>query len=157
MKSLWGFPHSSIGKESSCNAGDPGSIPGSGRYLGEGRGYSLQYSGASLVIQLVKNPPIIRKTWVQSLGWEDPLEKGKATHSSILAWRIPWTIQSLGSQRVKHDWVTFTFFFHEKLTVAFILNGERLKGFPPRSEKRQRWLLSPLLNKQSPANSSQSH
>ena len=49
-----------------------------------------QYSWASLVAQLVKNPPAMWETWVQSLGWEDPLEKGKATHSSILAWRIPW-------------------------------------------------------------------
>ena len=49
------------------------------------------YMSASLVAQLVKNPPAMQKTWVQSLGWEDPLEKGKATHSSILAWRIPWT------------------------------------------------------------------
>ena len=48
--------------------------------------------GASLVAQLVKNPPIMWETWVPSLGWEDPLEKGKATHSSILAWRIPWTV-----------------------------------------------------------------
>ena len=54
-------------------------------------GYSLQYFGASLVAQLVKNPPAMWEIWVQSLGWEDPLEKGKATHSSILAWRIPWT------------------------------------------------------------------
>ena len=48
--------------------------------------------GASLVAQLVKNPPAMRQTWVRSLGWEDPLEKGQATHSSILAWRIPWTV-----------------------------------------------------------------
>ena len=47
---------------------------------------------ASLVAQLVKNPPAMWETWVRSLGWEDPLEKGKATHSSILAWRIPWTV-----------------------------------------------------------------
>ena len=51
----------------------------------------------------VKNPPAIRETWVQSLGWEDPLEKGKATHSCILAWRIPWTISSMEAQRVGHD------------------------------------------------------
>ena len=58
---------------------------------GEGTGYPLQYSWASLVAQLVKNPPAMQETWVQSLGWEDPLETGKATHySSILAWRIPW-------------------------------------------------------------------
>ena len=78
------FPDSSVGKESTCNAGDPGSIPGSGRYPGKGIGYPLQYSWASLVAQLVKNSPVMRETWVLSLGWEDPLEKGKATHSSIL-------------------------------------------------------------------------
>ena len=57
----------------------------------------------NLVAQLVKNPPAMWKTWVRPLGWEDPLEKGKATHSSILAWRIPWTVQSIGWQRVGHD------------------------------------------------------
>jgi len=87
-----GFPHSSTGKESACNAGQPGSIPGSGRSAGEGIGYPLQYSWASLVAQLVKNPPAIWETWVRSLDWEDPLEKGKATHSSILDWRISWTV-----------------------------------------------------------------
>ena len=66
---------------------------------------------ASLIAQMIKNPPAIWETWVQPLGWEDPLEKGKATHSSILAWRIPWTVQSMGSQRVGHDWATFTFTF----------------------------------------------
>ena len=79
-----GFPDSSVGKESTCNAGDPGSVPGSGRSAGEGIGYPLQHSWASLVTQLVRNHPM-RETWIQSLGWEDPLEKGKATHSSILA------------------------------------------------------------------------
>ena len=83
---------SSVGKESACNAEDSSSIPGSGRSLAEGIGYPLQYTWSSLVAQLVKNPPAIWETWVQSLGWEDPLEKGKATHSSILAWRIPWTV-----------------------------------------------------------------
>ena len=87
-----GFPASSAGKESACNAGDPGSIPGLGRSAGEGVGYPLQYSWASPVAQLVKNPPVMWETWVQSLGWEDPLEKGKAPHSSILAWRISWTV-----------------------------------------------------------------
>ena len=88
----WGFPVSSAGKESTCNAGDPSLIPGSGRSAGEGVGYPLQYSWASFVAQLVKNPPAVWETWVPSLGWEDPLEKGKATHSSVLAWRIPWTV-----------------------------------------------------------------
>ena len=87
-----GFPDSSVDKESACNAGDPSLIPGSRRSTGEEIGYPLQYSWASLVAQLVKNLPVMQETWVQSLGWEDPLEKGKATHSSILAWRIPWTV-----------------------------------------------------------------
>ena len=81
-----GLPHSSFGKESACNAGDPSAIPGSGRSAGEGIGYPCQYFGASLVGQLVKNPPAMQETWLGSLGWEDPLQKGKATHSSILAW-----------------------------------------------------------------------
>ena len=89
---LKGFPHSSVGKESTCNAGDPSSIPGLGRSSGEGIGYPFQYSWASLVAQLVKNLPAVWETWVQPLGWEDPLEKGKATHSIILAWRILWTV-----------------------------------------------------------------
>ena len=80
-----GFPDSSVGKESTCNPGDPSLIPGSGRSTREGIGYPLQYSWASLVAQLVKNPPAMQETGVQSLGWEDPLEKGKTTHSSILA------------------------------------------------------------------------
>ena len=87
-----GSPGSSVGKDSACNAGDPSSIPGSERSSGEGIGYPLQYSWASLVAQLVKNLPAMRETWVRSLGWEDPLEEGKATHSSILAWRISWTV-----------------------------------------------------------------
>ena len=70
-------------------------IPGLGRSAGEGIGYPLQYSWASLLAQLVKNPPAMREAWVQSLGCEDPLEKGKAMHSSILAWRIPWTVYSM--------------------------------------------------------------
>ena len=120
-----GFPHSSVHKESACNAGDPGLIPRSGRPAEEGIGYRLQYSWASLVAQLVKNLPAMWETWVRfldlgrsagegigyplqyywaslvaqlvknlpamqetgvrSLLWEDPLKKGKATHSSILA------------------------------------------------------------------------
>ena len=87
-----GFPDSSVGKEFACNAGDPDLIPGLGRSPGEGIGYLLQYSWASLLAQLVKNPPAMWETWVQSLGWEDPREKGKATHFGILAWRIPWTV-----------------------------------------------------------------
>ena len=87
-----GFPGALAGQESTCNAGDPGSIPGLGRSTGEGIDYPLQYSWTSLVAQLVNNMPTMWEAWVQSLGWEDSLEKGKATHSSILAWRIPWTV-----------------------------------------------------------------
>ena len=78
------FPDGSAGKESTCNAGDPSLIPGSGRSTGEEIVYPLQYFWASLVSELVKNLPAMRETWVRSLGWEDPLQKGKATHSSIL-------------------------------------------------------------------------
>ena len=108
----------SSGKDSTCNAGDLGSIPGLGRSLGKGNGYPLQYSGlenskdcivcevtkswtqlsyfhfhcirASLVAQFVKNMLTIQETQVRFLGQEDPLEKEMATHSSILAWKIPW-------------------------------------------------------------------
>ena len=102
------FPYM-LGKESTFSGGDPGLIPGSGRSTGEGRDYPLQYSWASLVAQLVRNLPAMQEIWVQSLGWEDPLEKGMATVSSILAWGIPCTeestgrLQSMGSQRVEHD------------------------------------------------------
>ena len=91
-----GFPGSSAGKESACNAGDPSSIPGSGRSAGEGINYPLQYSWASLVAQLVKNLPAMWEMWVWSLGWEDPLEKETASHSSTLDWRIPWTVLWIG-------------------------------------------------------------
>ena len=62
------------------------------RSAGEGIGYPRQHSWNSLVAQLVKNPPAMWETWVRSLGWEDPLKKGMATPSSVLAWRIPWTV-----------------------------------------------------------------
>ena len=119
IRQMTNLPGSWAGKESACNVGDLGSILGLGRSPGEGKGYPLQYSGlensmdctvhgvtesemtewlslsslwASLVAQLVKNPPAMQDTWVWSMGWEDPLEKRKATHSSILASRIPWTV-----------------------------------------------------------------
>ena len=81
--------------------------------------YGLIHSSlhdSSLVAQMVKHLPTMWKTQVRSLGWEDPLEKEMATHSSILSWRIPWTeepgkLQSMESQRVRHDWVTSLSFF----------------------------------------------
>ena len=84
-----GFSGSSADEESACNAGNPGLIPGSERSPGEGIGYQLQYSWASLMAQMVKNLPAVPEMWARSLGQEDSLEKGIATHSSILAWRIP--------------------------------------------------------------------
>ena len=84
-----GLPGGSDDKESACNAGDCSLIAGLGGSPGEGIGYPLQYSWASLVAQIVKNLPSMWETWVRSLGWEDPLEEGMATHSSILAWAIP--------------------------------------------------------------------
>ena len=77
------FPDSSTGKEPAFYAGDPSSVPVSGRSTGEGICYLLQYSWASLVAQLVKNHPAMWKTWVRSLDWDDPLEKGKATTSVL--------------------------------------------------------------------------
>ena len=79
------IPGSSAGKESTCNAGDPSWIPGSESSPGEGIDYPLQYSWAFLVVQMVKNLPSLWETWIQSLGWEDPLEEGMTTHSNILA------------------------------------------------------------------------
>ena len=74
-------------------------------------------------MQLVKKPPAVRGTGVRSLGWEGPLEKGKATQSSILAWRIPWTVQHMGSQRVWHDWETFTCkHFFDSLVAQIVKN-----------------------------------
>ena len=81
--------------KNACNAGEPRSIPGSGRSPGEGIGYPFQYSWASFVAQPVKNPSAMQKTWVQSLSWEDPLGKRKATDSKGL--------ENPGSQRVGHD------------------------------------------------------
>ena len=75
-------------------------IAGLGRSLGEGIGYSLQYSWTSLVAQMVKNPSTMQETWIRPLGWEDTLEKGMATHSSILAWRILWTEEPGGLQPI---------------------------------------------------------
>ena len=100
----------SAGKESACNAGDPGLVTGWGRSPGEGIGYPLQYSWASLVVQLVKNLPAVWEPWVQSLGWEDPLEENTATRAFLLGesprTEKPGGLESTGLQRVRHDWAT---------------------------------------------------
>ena len=103
------FLCSSAGKESACNEADPGSISGLGRLTGEGIVYPFQYSWASLVAQMVQNPPAMWETLVWSLGWEDLLEEGMAIHSGILAMRIPmkrgaWWAIVHGPQRVRHGW-----------------------------------------------------
>ena len=91
-----GFLGSSAGKESACNAGNPGSIPRLGRSPEEVIGYPFQYSWASLVVQVVKNPPAIWETWVPSLGWEDPLEGDMATIPVFLPGKSPWTEEPCG-------------------------------------------------------------
>ena len=86
-------------------------------------------SRASLVAQLVKNLPAMWETSVWSLGWEDPLEKGTATHSSILAWWIPWTVMSMGSQRIRHDWETFSFsLYYIASQVALVVKNSPVKA-----------------------------
>ena len=81
-----GFPDSSVGKESACNAGDPRSIPGSGKSAGEGTGYPLQYSWAYLVAQLVKNPPAMQETWFGKIPW-----RREWLHTPVF-WRIRQTV-----------------------------------------------------------------
>ena len=106
-----GFRGGSAGKESACSAGDPDSSTGLGRSSGERKGYPLQYSWASVVAQMVKNPPAMRETWVPSLGLADPLGEGREGTGAPLqyfAWRTPWMeepggLQSKGSLRVRHD------------------------------------------------------
>ena len=85
---ITGFPGSSAGKEN-CNSGDPGSIPGLGRSPEEGTGYPIQHSFDFPGDSDGKESACVPETWVWSLGWEDPLDEGRATHSSILAWRMP--------------------------------------------------------------------
>ena len=97
-----GFPDSSVSKESDCNVGDPNLIPGLGRSAGEEIGYPFQYSYACSG-SAGKEPACNAGDLGMTLGWEDPLEKGKAIHSSILDWRILWTVYSMRSQRIGQD------------------------------------------------------
>ena len=106
-------PGSSAGKESTCNAGGSWFSSWVRKILWKRVDY-LWYSWASLVAQLVKNPPAMWETWLQSLGWEDPLEKRKATHSSILAWRIPWTVHGVAKS---WTWLS-NFHFHFSLSTC---------------------------------------
>ena len=103
-----GFPDSSAGEQSACNAGDPSSIPGLGRSAGEGIGYPLQSAWASLVAQLVKNPPTMWETWVRSLNWKILWRRAWKPTPEFLPGESPWTeepsrLQCMGLQRVGHD------------------------------------------------------
>ena len=148
-----GFPGSSAGKESACNAGDPGSITGSGKSVGEGIGYPLQYSWAFLVAQIVKNLPAMQETCVLSLGWEDSLEEGMATHFNILVWRIfmdrgAWWAIVRHNWETKHNVVKYSKFLFSVLSVRISLEV----GIPPKrskTEKEQRifqWKRIKLCN-----------
>ena len=108
------FPSSSAGREPASNVGDSSQIPGSGRSL-------EKYSWASLVAQLVKNPPAMWDTQVRSLGWEDLLKKGMAIHSSTLAWRIPWTIHGVAKSPTQLS--DFHFQFTKKVDITFTKKG----------------------------------
>ena len=126
-----GLPGSSASKESTCNAGDPGSISRLGRSPGEGLGYPLQYSWASLVAQLVKNPLAMRETWVWSLGWEDPLEEGKATHSSILPGELDGLYNPWGCKESDMtEWLSLS----DELTFKWV--DLSLSDFPSVQQKR---------------------
>ena len=103
QEQISGFPESSVGKETSCNAGDPGLILGWGRSPGEGIGYPGDYSWASLVAQLVKNPPPMRETWVRSLGWEDPLERERLPTPVFWPGEFHGLYSPWGHKRVGYD------------------------------------------------------
>ena len=112
-------------------------------------------SGASLVAQIVKNLPAGQETWVQSLSQEDPLEKRMATHSSILAWRIPWTeehggVQSMELQRVRQDWVTNNFIYHSIRSFIIAEEFSALETFKYKNlnaTHRVSWKVQPLMDK----------
>ena len=110
---LFGLPGNSDDKESAWNTGDLSWIPGSGRSPGEGNSYPLQYSWASPVARMVRNPSTMRETWVRSLGWEDPLKEGMATHSVYLPGESPGTkqpdrLRSMEPQRARADQLSTT-------------------------------------------------
>ena len=118
------FPGSSAGKESACNTGDPGSVPGLGRSREEGIGYAFQYSWASLVAQMVKNPPSMWETWVWSWVGKIPWRRKQQPTPIFLPGESSWTkepggLQPVGLQRVGHDWATFTHSKTREINEAF--------------------------------------
>ena len=124
-----GFPDSSVGKESTYNAGNPSLMSELERSAGDGIVYPLQCSWASLVAQLVNNPLVMQETWVRSLDWEDPLEKGKATHSSILAWilAVQRTLKSLLQHHSpKASILLHSAFFTVQLSHPYMTTGKTI-------------------------------
>ena len=127
------LPGGTGGKESACKAEDPGSVPESGRFPGEGLGYPLQYSWAPMVAKMVKNPPAMQKTEALSLGWENPLKEAWQPTPVFLPGKSPWTeepggLQSMGSQRVGHDLATKQ--HHYIIIFSYITNGQKnILGF----------------------------
>ena len=123
--------YNSAGKESACNAGDPDSIPGLGRSAGEGIGYPFQY-WASLVAQLVKNPPAMRETWVWSLAWKDPLAKGEATHPqySGLENSMDYSLWALRVARASRTQLS-DFDFQSTLVFSVFSTEKAFSLFPP--------------------------
>ena len=127
-----GFPGSSAGKESTCNAGDPGSVSGSESCPGEGIRYLLQYSGASLVAQTAKNLPAMWETWVRSLGWKDPSKEGMANHPSILAWRTPvdrgaWQATVHGVTKFRTQCTASTFL--REISIFFLRGNKKYSDY----------------------------
>ena len=124
LPTLSDFPDNSVGKESACNGGDPGSIPESGRSPGEGIFYQLQYSWASLVAELVKNPPAMWETWVGKIPWRRErlptpvFWSGEFHHKELdttewlnwteLNWKTPWTVHGILQAKIL-EWVAFPF------------------------------------------------
>ena len=125
----------SAGKESACNAGDPSLIPGWGRSAGEGMGYPLQHSWASLVAQLVKNPPTMQETLVQFLGQKIPWRRDRLLTPAFWPGEFQG-LYSLWSCRVRHDWATFThkiihFSKRKQIWFIFFMGGSVIAGSRP--------------------------
>ena len=145
-----GFPCSSAGKESACNAGDPGLILGSGRYPGEGIGHPFQYSWVSLKAQTLKNLPAMCENpfdpWVGKIPWR----RAWQPTSVFMPGESPWTeeqnrLQSMGSQRVWNDWATKHSTAHRKLSSIPGVYPKVISAFPPRCDTQKCLQTLPIV------------
>ena len=128
---MW-FPDSSVGNKTNCKAGDPQFNYWVRKIHWRRDRLPTPVFLGSFVAQLVKNLVAMQQTWVRSLDWEDPLDKGKANHSRILSWRIPWTVESTASQRVIHNWETFTLLISCITSIDLcILDNPCISGINP--------------------------